>query len=272
MEPSLPKQTQARKFSGFSSPNFTSIPDEFFDELLSDLTESELKVALYIMRRTFGFKKSHDEISLRQMVEGITTSDGRVLDRGTGLSKSSVARGVNGLVAKGVIVTARNSSRSKGDQATTYQLRFAEGGVSQIETRGVPNLTPQETVKQQTVKEDVSNIRKAHDEIKKAEFARGSEWSMNESIVQDYIGDFAREFNDQASLKVSTSRAMGLWRNSTLSIDAFIVAMMEARRVTQERSGSINASDPPGAGFVRKRKMAYYFEVLARLVSPEGEP
>jgi len=81
-------------------------------------------VLLYIIRRTFGFKKNTDDISLKQMTEGIKTREGRVLDRGTGLSKAGNVRGIRGLIEKGVVVTKRNRSTRSGDQATTYTLRF----------------------------------------------------------------------------------------------------------------------------------------------------
>ena len=41
-------------FEGFSSPNYTQVPDELFDILMPSLTDAELRVLLYIIRRTFG--------------------------------------------------------------------------------------------------------------------------------------------------------------------------------------------------------------------------
>src|SRR3954452_4808085 len=111
-------------FAGFDSPNTTQVPDAFFDVVAPQLSEAELRVALYIIRRTFGFKKDSDDISLRQMVEGITTKDGRVLDRGTGLRKPAVANALNGLEKKGVIVSQRNRSRDRGNEPTTYALNL----------------------------------------------------------------------------------------------------------------------------------------------------
>jgi hypothetical protein len=111
-------------FEGFSAPNGTFVPDEVFDLLAPALSEAELRVLLYIIRRTFGFKKNTDDISLKQMTEGITTREGRVLDRGTGLSKAGNVRGIRGLIEKGVVVTKRNRSTERGDQATTYTLHF----------------------------------------------------------------------------------------------------------------------------------------------------
>lgn len=161
-------------FSGFIFPTTTPIPDQVFDELLHLLSGNELKVLLYICRRTFGFKKESDTISLNQMVNGITTRDGRVLDRGTGLSKATVARCLNMLEERNIILRLRQYSDDRGDEPTTYALnilppvsQFETGGVSVLRHGGVspvrqgvsqPRDTPvshqrdtQQTVVQQTV-------------------------------------------------------------------------------------------------------------------------
>lgn len=123
-------------FTGFIFPTTTPIPDQVFDELLHLLSGNELKVLLYICRRTFGFKKESDTISLNQMVNGITTRDGRVLDRGTGLSKATVARCLNTLEERNIILRIRQYSDDRGDEPTTYALNILNT-VSQFETRGV---------------------------------------------------------------------------------------------------------------------------------------
>ncbi len=70
MQASTKASKQSFRFEGFDSPNGTIVPDDFFDLLAPELSEAELRVCLYIIRRTFGFKKRSDDISLRQMVEG----------------------------------------------------------------------------------------------------------------------------------------------------------------------------------------------------------
>jgi hypothetical protein len=143
-------------FSGFRSPRYTPIPDEFFDEVMPQLSGAEVKVLLYIMRRTFGFKKDSDHISLRQMVEGIRTRDGRQLDRGAGVSKQSAVTAAQALAAMGLIETRRNQSAERGDEATTYTIRFADSaavstprvqklatvGVQAVDTPLSTELTP----------------------------------------------------------------------------------------------------------------------------------
>lgn len=143
-------------FQGFRFPNTTPVPDEIFDELLADLSGAELKVLMYICRRTFGFKKESDTISISQMTDGIQKKDGEKLDRGTGLSKDSVSRAVKGLEEKGVILRTRRRSEAKGDEPTTYQLNVLP--VSENQTprgekighgEGAKSDT-QETVRQET--------------------------------------------------------------------------------------------------------------------------
>ncbi len=117
--------TKAFRYSGFSNPNGTIVPDDVFDVIAPELTEAELRVLLYVVRRTFGFKKNADAISVSQMVNGITTRDGRVLDRGTGMSKSAVWRGAKGLVEKGILLKEETRSENGEYETNVFSLHFA---------------------------------------------------------------------------------------------------------------------------------------------------
>src|SRR4051812_41281056 len=123
-------------FEGFETPRGTYTPDIVFDVLAPNLKEAELRVLLYIIRRTYGFKKDSDNISISQMVNGIRKANGEVLDYGTGMGKAAVVRGATGLVERGIVVAERNRSRERGDEATTYSLRFKSDPVSPKGTRG----------------------------------------------------------------------------------------------------------------------------------------
>ena len=120
-------ESPAQTFRGFRSPNTTPIPDEVFDELLADLSSAELKVLLYICRRTFGFKKESDTISLNQIAEGITTRDGRVIDKGTGLSKRHVQRALKRLEEQQIVEVRRDIGDDGVNEVNTYSLHFQEG-------------------------------------------------------------------------------------------------------------------------------------------------
>ncbi len=110
---------------GFHDPNFTPIPDDFFDVLLGVLSDVEVRVLLYIMRRTYGFKKQADQISLSQIVHGITKRDGERLDHGAGVGKNGAINAVRRLEARGVLVVQHNTSAVRGHEATTYSIRKA---------------------------------------------------------------------------------------------------------------------------------------------------
>ena len=113
------------RFEGFSNPNYTNVPDEFFDEVAPKLKEGELRVLLYIIRRTFGFKKDEDNISISQMVNGIVRKkDGSRLDKGTGLKKTAVCAAINGLQDKGLIVKEKCFDRRYGAIASAYRLNI----------------------------------------------------------------------------------------------------------------------------------------------------
>lgn len=306
------------RFEGFENPTTTPVPDVLFDRLLTCVSDAELRVLLYIVRRTFGFKKSADDISLKQMVEGIKKRDGEALDHGAGLSKAGATKGLKGLVEKGIIVSRHNSSPEKGNLPTTYALRFKgnsapgteEGavstektplvhqedkGLSTKETSLVHQEDTQQTVRQQTVRQQStdrqldlstdSSYRSGSEERSRVE--EGPETTYGEfsslksllakrrrsapsdedvrlGLTRD-IEDLARQFNDQAELSKSVSRAVNLYKRSGRSVDAFIYEMRKAAGLTQEYSHSIKSMAPDdGKSFrgPKKNRMAYFFSVL----------
>ncbi|MBA7493140.1 hypothetical protein ES702_03695 [subsurface metagenome] len=114
------------KFKGFTRPTYTQTPNEVFDVLLDMLNGSELKVLLYIIRRTFGFKKESDNISLNQIVNGIKKKDGSIQDYGTGISKLSARKAVKRLIDKNVILKIRRKDKSGKDKSPNYSLNIIE--------------------------------------------------------------------------------------------------------------------------------------------------
>ena len=115
-----------KKFKGFTKPTYTQTPNEVFDILLDILNGSELKVLLYIIRRTFGFKKDNDNISLNQIVNGIKKKDGSIQDYGTALSMQSVKNAIKGLTEKNVIIKIRRKDESGQDKSPNYSLNIIE--------------------------------------------------------------------------------------------------------------------------------------------------
>jgi hypothetical protein len=253
--------TKDFRYEGFSEPNYTPVPDDLFDVIAPNLTEAELRVLLYIIRRTFGFKRSSDAISLSQMVDGITTRDGRVLDRGTGLSRRGVMNGCAGLVEKQIITVTKRLSSAGDNEINVYALRFREVGKQMPYPRAVSappvgqQVPPQETVLQEPGGQDFEASRDP------------AKYDSDRDVLLNYVADFAKEFADQAPLASSVSRAQNLYRSSGLSLDDFIERMYAARAITKERSASVRGEmDQSG----RKQRMAYFFSVLERELTRES--
>jgi len=70
---------------------YTQVPNSILDVKLKDLKSSELKILMLICRKTFGYQKRKDSISLSQMTKY------------TGLTKSTVIEAVRGLEKKDII-------------------------------------------------------------------------------------------------------------------------------------------------------------------------
>src|SRR5262245_28648724 len=106
-------------------PNSTQIPDVILDYWMAELSGAEFKVLLYIARRTYGFGKDADDISLNQIARGIRRRDGSSLDRGTGLSRSGVKAACNSLASKGILIRSTNiSSNGSEPEESTYRLNL----------------------------------------------------------------------------------------------------------------------------------------------------
>ena len=50
------------------APNYTQIPNIYFDEIMQILNQTENIVFLVIMRKTFGWHKKRDAISYSQVI------------------------------------------------------------------------------------------------------------------------------------------------------------------------------------------------------------
>ena len=240
------------RFGGFAIPNGTYVPDEVFDLLMPRLSDIELRVLLYIIRRTFGFKKGADDISLKQMVEGIQTRDGRVLDGGCGLSRPSVSKAVRGLVEKNIVTATANYSPQRGNEATTYTLVFAEhpskdgngGGRNGVTGGGRNGVTTQETVTQETERQ--GQIENSND-VSRMKIVDNLGIT---GYLDNLIVDISREFGDTAHLASNCKQARNVFAALDLSEEVFVEQYVyQARQKTKHQTKV-------------RTKMPYFFATL----------
>lgn len=89
-------------------PNYTQAPNELFDEWLPLLGLAELKVLMVIIRKTFGWHKVRDRISLSQ------------LQQITGLERRHVCSAIKSLEGRRLIT--KIVVGNNGEQQTFYEL------------------------------------------------------------------------------------------------------------------------------------------------------
>lgn len=128
-------------------PNSTQIPDVILDHWMGHLSGAEFKVVMYIARRTYGFGKDSDTISLNQLARGIRMRRGGQLDYGTGLSRSSVKSACASLVGRGVLVkTQATVAGSDEPDENTYRLNlYAPVILEGVPEQEQPTSSDQET-------------------------------------------------------------------------------------------------------------------------------
>jgi len=132
--------------AGFSKPTTTQTPDALIDYWLTRLTGSELRVLLYAIRRTYGFKRDEDAISLEQFLHGITTHAGTVLDEGIGISRSALLVAIKSLSERGLLLKIRRVGEDGRDTVSTYRLSIederhprADHSLREVNTTQVPD-------------------------------------------------------------------------------------------------------------------------------------
>jgi hypothetical protein len=104
----------------------TPVPDVVFDSFMADLTGAELKVLLYIIRRTYGFGKTKDAISLSQIVEGTKRHNGEPLDKGAGVSKRAACYALDGLESRGLVQRQKQTASNGADIANLYTVTIED--------------------------------------------------------------------------------------------------------------------------------------------------
>lgn len=82
---------------------FDPVPSLLIEEWLPHLSLPELRILLYICRRTWGFRKEWDAIAIDQFCSGIKDRNGKQVDSGTGFKKSHVKNTLAALESRGLI-------------------------------------------------------------------------------------------------------------------------------------------------------------------------
>jgi len=89
---------------------YTGIANELLESLVkADLLGSEFRIVLFVIRKTYGFQKKYDIISLTQF------------EKGTGVGRPTIVKGLKNLLDKRILV---KTPLPNGKHAFSYQKDY----------------------------------------------------------------------------------------------------------------------------------------------------
>lgn len=157
--------TEEQLFPGFVAPdeNWSKLPHEFIAMLPQIESLAEIKVVLYVLRHTWGYRE-YDEgkvITIDEFMKGRKRADKSRLDPGTGLSKQSVVTGVKLAVQHGFLRVATDDS-DLARKERRYALRMSNSltsDVNNLDIRGTESRhrTEKDNHRKRTQKEGTAD-------------------------------------------------------------------------------------------------------------------
>ena len=157
--------------------NSFQLPNSVVDELLADLTGAELKCYLLVVRKTKGWNKEIDSISIGQFMEV------------TGLSNRSVITACDSLVEKGLLV------RSGGERRlNTYSVRSFNisqtGEKSSSDKTGEKSSLTGENFSQTGEKRSSDLVKKVHTQNNNKNTIQNTSKKNTKKSVLELLADF----------------------------------------------------------------------------------
>lgn len=119
-------------------PNTASIPNILFDYWMHKLSPAEFKVLMCIARKTYGFNKGLDRISIGQV------------EKMTGLSRKGITKNIDALMEYGLVNKFKSKTVDGDDAPNQYEINLncqtlndgnCMGGGSELSTLGGSELS-----------------------------------------------------------------------------------------------------------------------------------
>lgn len=160
-------------FTGFEEPqaNYSKLPHALIDELNNINSVSELKVILYILRHTWGFRDADKKITIDEFCTGRKRADGSRMDGGCGIHPNSVRAGLDAAIEHGYILVeedARDLARIKRRYSINSRGSKLVSRGAKVEPLGGAKVEPlRSKVAPRTEKETTGKIQEKETEGEK---------------------------------------------------------------------------------------------------------
>lgn len=124
-------------FQGFEPPteNWSKLPHALINALPQVTSLAEIKVILYILRHTWGYREfeTSKTITGDEFANGRKKSDGTRIDGGIGMSEPSVRTGIKNAIEHGFIVAeVDDSDMARIEKSYKLAMRVEEVGVNSL--------------------------------------------------------------------------------------------------------------------------------------------
>lgn len=149
---------EKKKFEGFPETRQTWNFPNIINGWVYQLTGAEFKCLWYILRHTYGWQKTEDAISNSQFMYGIKKKNGEWLDKGTGLSNTSVINALKNLEKYGFIKSYKKNGKTNKWEVVKKShnqpmKKFHKGceKSSQVTCEKTSHTIPNSTISNQTI-------------------------------------------------------------------------------------------------------------------------
>lgn len=140
-------------------PNTSAIPNILFDYWMFKLSPAEFKVLMCIARKTYGWHKNNDQISIRQ------------IEKMTGLHRSGIIKNIDSLTTLGLLNKIKSKTSDGDDAPNRYEVNVycVEGGSLQNRLGVGESVDPPVVYSVDPQKKDLTKERHTKENIARSE-------------------------------------------------------------------------------------------------------
>lgn len=162
-------------------PNSFQVPNAVIDELMAELSGAELKVYLFVLRKTKGWNKADDAISVSQFMESCNLSNRKVIDACNKLVELGLLEQKTGR-NKIKVFSVKNYSCEESSVVKKVHSGSEESSLSVVKKVHTQNNTKQNNNNQNT-NLTVSNARTK----KTSEFDLLEQFGIEGDLATDFV-------------------------------------------------------------------------------------
>lgn len=193
--------TICTQYNHLPVPNYCQVPNILLDEWISKLGHAEFKIIMYMCRKTFGWHKTSDRISLSQ------------IEKATGFVRNHITRAIKSLCEKGLLRKLKTGE--KGTEKSYYEVILIEDSNNSYQYLkdtggGILKIPTKETI----TKEIISPIVPKRDSPRRIKKEEKKERAERVLTTDSQHQDLLKRANGDINLVTSWYDRLSTWKIS----------------------------------------------------------